>query len=88
MTPPRHLLISSVRVSTHVLTQGGHDIVEVWSRGGKAGTLVVEAGDGERIAALLQPQSTVGGAAQPDPKVVVRRGDAPDPFADDDGAQM
>lgn len=39
-------------VSSATVTQlGGHDRVQLWSRGGSAGELVVVAGDGERIAA-------------------------------------
>lgn len=44
-------LISSVRVETI----GNHDRVQVWNRGGLAGTLMVCAGDGDAIAELLQP---------------------------------
>jgi len=42
-------LISSVRVEHGP----GHDHVHVWNRGGKAGVLVVEKGDGNSIADWL-----------------------------------
>lgn len=42
-------LVSSVRVER----VGVHDIVHVWSRGGKAGMLTVAPGDGYAIAARL-----------------------------------
>ena len=42
-------LISSTRVEEGVR----HDRVHVWSRGGKAGVLVVESGDGHAVARLL-----------------------------------
>ncbi len=42
-------LISSVRVETH----GGHDHVHIWSKGTKVGTLVFNAGDGEKVARRL-----------------------------------
>lgn len=40
--------------STRVEPRGTHDVVGVWSRGGKAGELVVEAGDGEAVARILR----------------------------------
>jgi hypothetical protein len=46
------LLISSVRIEP----TPGHDLVHVWNRGGKAGTLIVETGDGEQVARLLVPE--------------------------------
>ena len=46
---PRHHLITSVR-----LEEGpGHDFVHVWNRGGKAGTLTVDKGDGMKFVDLL-----------------------------------
>lgn len=45
------LLVTSVRVEEGP----GHDHVHVWNRGGKAGTLVVNSGDGHPIARLLLP---------------------------------
>ena len=42
-------LISSVRVEHGP----GHDHVHVWNRGGKAGILVVNKGEGDQIAARL-----------------------------------
>jgi hypothetical protein len=42
-------LISSVRVTR----QGAHEVLNIWSRGGFAGELVVEDGDGSRIASIL-----------------------------------
>ena len=42
-----------VVTSVRVCRAGGHDHVHVWNRGGKAGVLVVDAGDGERIALRL-----------------------------------
>lgn len=44
-------LISSVRVET----LGGHAHIGVWNRGGKAGTLVVDASDASAIADILLP---------------------------------
>ncbi len=55
--PPRPL-VSSVRIDFGP----GHDVVHVWNRGGKAGTLTVDKGDGERVAALLLPLSERGAA--------------------------
>lgn len=49
-TAPAQHLVSSATVTR----QGGHDRVVLWSRGGSAGELVVEAGDGERLAQMLQ----------------------------------
>jgi DNA polymerase-3 subunit epsilon len=48
VTPPNHLLISSTRVE-----EGHHDRVTVWNRGGNAGTLTVQKGDGAAVAARL-----------------------------------
>ena len=48
-TPSSDLLVSSARVSR----LGSHDRVEVWNRGALCGVLVVQIGDGERIAELL-----------------------------------
>jgi len=48
------LLVTSVRVESGP----GHDHVHVWNRGGKAGTLVVTRGDGDRFADLLLPRET------------------------------
>jgi hypothetical protein len=42
-------LVSSVRVSK----QGAHEVLKVWSRGGYAGELVVNEGDGGQIASSL-----------------------------------
>lgn len=49
-------LISSIRVQT----LGGHTHIDVWNRGGKAGTLVVNAEDGDRVAELLLPMKERG----------------------------
>lgn len=43
-------LISSVRVEYG----SRHDRVHVWNRGGKAGVLVVDAGDGNNVADRLR----------------------------------
>lgn len=43
--------VSSVRIES----SPSHDYVSVWVQGGKAGTLVVGRGQGERIARLLDP---------------------------------
>jgi hypothetical protein len=48
MTPPNQLLISSTRVE-----EGHYDRVTVWNRGGNAGTLTVQKGDGAEVAARL-----------------------------------
>jgi hypothetical protein len=45
MTAP----ITSVRLERI----GGHDVLRVWNRGALAGELVLEAGDGGPVAALL-----------------------------------
>ena len=42
-------LISSTRVEEGAR----HDRVHVWNRGGKAGVLVVESGDGHAVSARL-----------------------------------
>lgn len=41
--------------SVKVEEAGGHDHVTIWNRGGCAGSLVVDGGDGARIARLLLP---------------------------------
>lgn len=46
-------LVSSVRVET----RGAHDVVSVWSRGGLAGSLTVNRGDGRRLADVLLPDA-------------------------------
>lgn len=44
-------IISSIR-----LVEGpGHDHLHVWNHGGKAGTLVVNKGQGKLVADLLMP---------------------------------
>ena len=43
------LVISRVRLEQ----MGGHERLTVWYRGGGSGTLVVDAGDGEKIARNL-----------------------------------
>jgi hypothetical protein len=43
------LLVTTVRVDEGP----GHDVVHVWNRGGKAGTLTVTKGDGRAVAARL-----------------------------------
>ncbi len=45
-------LISSVKVEHG----SRHDRVHVWNRGGKAGVLVVDSGDGDTIADRLRDQ--------------------------------
>lgn len=50
---PSDTLVTSVRVQTI----GGHDHVTLWNRGGNAGTLIVNKGDGEEIARRLLPVS-------------------------------
>lgn len=42
-------LISTVKIEK----VGGHEHVHVWNRGGKAGTLIVTEGDGEKVARRL-----------------------------------
>jgi len=44
-------LISTVRVECGAV----HDKIHVWNRGGKAGVLIVNHGDGAVIAGLLGP---------------------------------
>ena len=39
--------------STKVAARGGHDHVSIWIDGKLAGTLVVDAGDGERLREML-----------------------------------
>lgn len=46
-------IITTVRVEEGP----GHDNVHVWNRGGKAGVLVVDKGDGHRIAERLMESS-------------------------------
>ena len=46
-------LISSTRVEEGAR----HDRVHVWNRGGKAGVLVVESGDGHAVSARLLDDS-------------------------------
>jgi hypothetical protein len=43
--------VTSVRVEK---SSGPHEYVTVWLRGANVGTLVVGAGDGERLASLLR----------------------------------
>lgn len=45
------LLITTVRIEE----TPGHDLVHVWNRGGKAGVLTVNKGDGRAVAKLLLP---------------------------------
>ena len=44
-------VVSSVRLETN----GHHDRVTIWNRGGNAGTLTVKAGDGETYRRALMP---------------------------------
>lgn len=46
--PPAQCVVSSIRVTVI----GGHERVQVWSRGGLAGELIVSKGDGARLAAV------------------------------------
>jgi hypothetical protein len=46
---PRH-------VGARAPREGAHDVVRVWNRGGLAGELIVNEGDGEKIAARLLPE--------------------------------
>lgn len=39
--------------SAAIVTMGGHERVRIWSRGGLAGELIVNAGDGQKIAEFL-----------------------------------
>jgi hypothetical protein len=47
-SPDQHV-ISSARV----ITVGGHEVVQLWSRGGLAGELVVSHGDGARMCCTM-----------------------------------
>lgn len=47
--PPINHLISSAKVSA----LGAHDLVRLWNRGGLAGELVVNHGDGDTLCAVL-----------------------------------
>lgn len=49
LTSPSEQLVSSAAVSRH----GAHERVRIWVRGGLAGELVVDHGDGERIATMV-----------------------------------
>ena len=49
----RACLVSSVRVHLGKV----HDHVQFWNRGGLAGSVTVNAGDGQRIADRLLPPS-------------------------------
>lgn len=44
------LLVSSVRIEK---TPGTHDVLHIWNRGGKAGELTVNRGDGKAIMQRL-----------------------------------
>lgn len=55
MDSPSNHLISSVTIET----LGGHDHVHIWTRGGKAGTVIVSAGDGEAIRRRLLPKKNL-----------------------------
>jgi hypothetical protein len=59
--PDRARVVSSVRVER----SGAHDNVTVWNRGGYAGGLIVCAGDGERIARMLDPERDEPSASWP-----------------------
>ena len=48
-------VVSSVRLETN----GHHDRVTIWNRGGNAGTLTVRAGDGQVIARAAMPDYVV-----------------------------
>ena len=48
-------VVSSVRLETN----GHHDRVTIWNRGGNAGTLTVKAGDGQVIAMAAMPDCVV-----------------------------
>jgi len=52
---PNMLIVSSIRVEVGA----AHDRVTVWNRGGCAGVLVVNKGDGETIARALMPDGKV-----------------------------
>ena len=56
-TPPGSFVVSSVRVETN----GVHDRVTVWNRGGNAGTLMLRAGDGDVYARALMPDFELEG---------------------------
>jgi hypothetical protein len=48
-TAPSAVPVSSLSIQR----LGGHDHVRIWNRGGLAGELIVDAGDGRHIASLL-----------------------------------
>ena len=52
---PAPFVVSSVRVETN----GHHDTVTVWNRGGLAGTLTVKVGDGETLRRAIMPDCIV-----------------------------
>ena len=52
---PTGVIVSSVRIESN----GHHDRVTIWNRGGNAGTLTVKAGDGKMIARWLMPERIV-----------------------------
>jgi hypothetical protein len=49
------ILITTVRIDEGP----GHDYVHVWNRGGKAGTLTVNKGDGWAVASRLLPGGVI-----------------------------
>jgi hypothetical protein len=53
--PRNQILVTRVRVE-----QGpAHDVLTVWSRGGNAGSLTVQRGDGATVARALLPDATI-----------------------------
>lgn len=50
---PEHVAREHLITSVQIEEGPGHDIVHVWNRGGKAGTLTVNKGDGFHVARLL-----------------------------------
>ena len=57
-------LVTSVRVEI----VGGHDVVHVWTRGGKSGTLTVNLGDGDLIAKRLMGYKVEDAPEKPEPE--------------------
>jgi len=56
-----HSAIISEQIVSSVTSEhfGAHEEVKIWNRGGLAGTLLVRAGDGIKLAAWLIPEPVI-----------------------------
>ena len=48
-------LVTSIRITT----QGVHETVAIWTRGGYSGTIIVDLGDGHQLVDVLLPEHVV-----------------------------